>query len=275
MRSLALAGVLLAPVVVTPTVEAQTAQEIFDRMVAEYDRRAADIDNYTVVQQAMGQSVTMYFEKDMSGDHAIFRVKDARIGSMRSGQMADDEGSVQIWEHLPELMERASYEGRETVDGAAVHVVALNDLDDTEFAESIAPGNADFEPKRGTFFVDTELWVPRRMVFEGRLTMEGKPADVTMYMDMQDYRTVDGLLHPFRTAMRVEGLGEAIDPEMRKQYEEMKAQLAEMPESQRAMVEKMMKGQLEQMEKMMGDDGSMNFEITVEEVRVNAGPIGG
>ena len=268
-----LLALALCAIIVTPTLQAQSAQDVFERMLAEHDRRAAGIDNYTVVQDAMGQAVTMYFEKDASGPHPVFRVKSVTVAGQRSaGTAGRDDAEAEFWDHLPELMERATYVGRESVEGNAVHVVKIDDLASTGFGRNIAPGNADFEPKSGTFYVDAERWVPRRMVFEGRMKMQGKTVDVTADVIMRDYRTVDGLLHPFVTAVSVDGLADAIDPATRQQYEQMKKQLAEMPESQRQMVEQMMKGQLAQMEKMMTEGGPMNFEMVVRELRVNAGP---
>jgi hypothetical protein len=61
---------------------------------------------------------------------------------------------------------------------------------------------------------------------------------------------------------------------MKKQYDEMKKQLAELPEAQRQAMEQMMKGRLEQIEKMMGADGGMNVEVVVRDVRVNQGAPG-
>lgn len=269
MRITLAVTVLLASV--AGTAPAQSAQEIFDRMLAAHDRRAAGINDYTVVQEAMGQTSTTYFEKDASGAHPVYRAKQMTVNGMVMENSSQGEAEAEFWEHLPELAKRASYVGRETVDGASVHVVRVTDLASTSFGRGLAPGNAQFEPRQATFYVDPELWMPRRLVFEGRLTLNAKPADVTMTMAMQDYRTVDGLLHPFRSRIRMDGLGQAVDPAMRAQYEQMKKQLAEMPESQRQMVEKMMKGQLEQMEQMMSGDGAMNFEIVVKEVRVNKG----
>ena len=63
-----------------------------------------------------------------------------------------------------------------------------------------------------------------------------------------------------------------MDEETRKQYEEMKKQMAEMPEEQRKMMESMMKGQMEQFEQMLSKDGPMSIEVTVKELRVNSGP---
>jgi hypothetical protein len=175
-----------------------------------------------------------------------------------------------MYAELP-AAERATYKGRETVDGQAVHVIGIDDMQGIRFGRGMTPQNADFEPRRATLYVDTRLSVPRRMILEGRLRNEGKTTDVTMTVDMLDYREVEGMLHPFRSQVRIDGLGQAVDPKMRKEYEEMKKQLAEMPESERKMVEQMMQGQMAQMEKMMGGDGGMNVELVVTELRVNQG----
>jgi hypothetical protein len=94
-------------------------------------------------------------------------------------------------------------------------------------------------------------------------------------VDLRDYREVESLLVPYLSVVSIEGIEAMIDPEMQAQYEEMRRQLESLPESQRAMFEQMMGAQMEQIERMMaGDDGPMTMEITVTEVRVNAGPPG-
>lgn len=249
----------------------QTASEVFSRMLAEQDRRAASVDNYTVVQEVMGHAVTMYLVKDASGPHAVFRAQDTRVEGMGAAPFqAADDMSADLWSDLPALGSQARYLRRETIDGRAVHVVEVPDL--SKAAAFRAPREAagrTFAVRKGTFFVDAGSWVPRRLVFEGTMTTEQKTADVTMIMDLQDYREVEGMLHPFRTAVRMEGM---VSPEDQARFAQMKKQLAELPEAQRQAMENMMKGQLAQLERMMGDDGSMNFESTVREVRVNAGP---
>ena len=152
-----------------------------------------------------------------------------------------------------------------------MHVLRIDDLADIDFGHGAVDEDSDFVPERGTIYVDTDLLIPRRMEFEGSMTTEQGTTDVTSVVDLHDYREIEGMLVPFRTVVEMQGLTEAIDPEMRQQYEEMKRQLAEMPESQRAMAERMMKGQLEQIEKMMQGD-AMVIEMTVTDVRVNAGP---
>ncbi len=264
----------LVPVLLAllPTVvAAQSARSVLERMLAEHDRRAEGIDNYTIVQDVMGQTMTMYYEKDASGAHPIFRVR--KVTGMDGNAhepAAGNEG--EFWAKLPAIMEHARSGGRETVDGHATEVVIIDDLAETGFGESFAPEGGDFTPETATLYVDPELWIPRRMVFTGVMKAQGRTSDITLTMDAQDIRDVDGLLQPFHTLVRVDGLGQAIDPNMRAQYEQMKKQLAEMPESQRQMAEKMMKSQLEQIEQMMKGDGGMNLELVVRALHVNAGP---
>ena len=135
------------------------------------------------------------------------------------------------------------------------------------------PESDSFTPKTGKLFIDTELWIPRRMEFTGDMKTDNGTHEVTSVISLEDYREVSGFLHPFRTVMRMEGIGAMIDPEMRAQYDEMKRQLESVPESQRAMVERMMGAQMERMEEMMsGGDDTMTVEVIVKELRVNTGP---
>jgi hypothetical protein len=268
-RTLAL--VALAGAVSPFIAEAQSAKDVLNGMVAEYEKRMANVTNYTIVQEAMGTPITMYFEKETVDGRAVFRMRQSSVAAMAAPATGEDRGESDMYAELPKLAERATYKGRETVDGQAVHVIVIDDMQGIRFGRGMAPQNADFEPRRATLYVDTRLSVPRRMILEGRMRNEGKTTDVTSTVDMLDYREVEGMLHPFRSQVRIDGLGGAVDPEMRKQYEEMKKQLAEMPESERKMAEQMMKGQLGQMEKMMGSDGGMNVELVVRELRVNQG----
>ena len=249
----------------------QSAAEVFSRMVAEQDRRAAAVENYTVVQEVMGRAVTTYLVKVASGTHAVFRAQDTRVEGMGAAPFeAADDMSADLWTDLPTLGSQARYLRRETIDGHAVHVVEVPDLSKAAaFRTPREAAGRTFEARKGTFFVDASLWVPRRLVFEGKMTTEQRTADVTMIMDLQDYREVEGMLHPFRTAVRVEGM---VSAEEQARFAEMKKQLAELPPEQRQAMEQMMKGQLGQLERMMGEDGSMTFESTVREVKVNAGP---
>jgi roadblock/LC7 domain-containing protein len=94
---------------------------------------------------------------------------------------------------------------------------------------------------------------------------------------MLDYRTVEGMPHPFRTAIEVKGAmaaGGASDEqaaEAREQLAELDRQMAEMPASQREMMEKMMGTRLEQLRNMV-QSGNFEIELVVTDLKVNTGP---
>jgi hypothetical protein len=268
-------AVLGIAVVVGADLHAQSAADVINGMVSAYERQTRNIDNYTIVQETMGIETVSYFEKEMVSGHPVFRLRHVDAGGMAiKGDEAEQERWDAFYTMAPELIERATYEGRDNVGGNAVHVVAVRDLQEIGFAPGAARAEQDFEPTRAKLFIDAGESLMRRMVFEGVMTMNGEAHDVTSIIEFQDYREVDGMLHPFLMTMTMEGLGEAMDPEAQKQYEEMKKELEAMPEEQRKMVEGMMKGQMAKFEEMMSS-GSMAVEVRVKEVRVNSGPPGG
>jgi hypothetical protein len=252
----------------------QSGADVFERMLSEYEQRMANVENYTVVQETMGVETVSYFERRMVDGRSVFRMVRTEAGGVAVTESEDDSGWDEFYTMAPQMMARAAYQGRETVDGHSVHVVAVNDLHELDFGMGSSQDDTDFQPERGTFYVDTETWVARRMIFEGRMTTDGETHDIKSIADFGDFREVDGMLHPFHLSVTMEGLGEAMGPEMQEQLAEMKKQLEQLPESQRAMAEEMMKGQMAQFEQMMGSEGGMKVEIRVIELKVNSGPGG-
>jgi len=272
-----LAPLLASSLLITGGTRAQTGADILNRMLAEYEKRTEHVDNYTLIQETLGQETVAYFEKDVVDGRPVFRVRSAGlVGAPVPSEDQDEGGWDDLYTTAPDLAARAEYSGRDNIQNHSVHVVTVNDLHEIGFGTDASMGDTDFEPTRGTFYVDAETWVVRRLVFEGEMTYEGEPHDVTSTIEFQEYREVDGMLHPFLISVRTEGLGEAMGPEMREQYEEMKKELEQMPEAQRQMVERMMKEQMEAMEGMANQPGGgMTVEIRVKELRVNSGPPAG
>ncbi len=253
---------------------AQSAADILNRMLSEYERRSQGVENYTIVQETMGMETVTYFEKETVDGHPVFRLRNTRAaGMVMTEHDSENDGWDEFYSLAPQMISHAEYQGRDQVEGRAVHVVVVNDLDEIGFGQGPAPEDADFQPERGTFYVDADQWVVRRMEFEGSMITQGEAHDVKSIADFRDYREVDGMLHPFLMDVTVEGFGGAMDPEMREQLEEMKRELEQMPEAQRNMVEQMMKAQIENLEQM-GDEGGMEIQIKVKQLRVNSGPPG-
>jgi hypothetical protein len=254
--------------------QAQSAADVINGMVSEFERQTRNVENYTVVQETMGVETVSYFEKEMVSGHPVFRLRQVRAGgTVVRGDEAEQERWDAFYTMAPEIIARASYEGRDNIGGHAVHVVSVRDLQEIGFKPAATQSDQDFVPTRARLFIDADQSLMRRMVFEGVMTTQGEAHDVTATVDLSDYRAVDGMLHPFTMEMTMEGLGQALDPEAQEQYEEMKRQLEAMPEEQRKMVEGMMKDRMAQFEQMMGG-GDMKVEVRVKEVRVNSGPPG-
>jgi hypothetical protein len=256
---------------VASSAQAQTAPDIVARMLAEYERRAEGIDDYTLIQEVMGLETVSYFEREMVDGRPVFRLRRSSAGGMDvpdSGQGGLDE----IYSIGAELGERATYRGVERIDDYDLHVLDVSDFSGLGFGRNVTP-DSEFAPRGGTIFLDVDTYAPRRLEFEGEMTNAQGVHTVSSTIEMGDYREVEGLLVPFRTVVQIEGLGAAIDPETRAQFERMQRELESMPPEQRAMVESMMAEQLEQFRAMMsGEDAPMTVRILVREVRVNAGP---
>lgn len=262
---------------------AQSASEILDNALQRYEQRMAGIDNYTVVQSAEGmggmasmmgdEGTTLYYEKTMVDGHPVFQVHHPAMDSIM--QMQQQSGAMRSPAETMRLMkDHASLEGSDTVDGHDCWVIRVDDpaaLAPMEDSES----SSAMKLESMTMCLDKEEYVPRRMTMEGEMSVNGQTNTVDMESHMTDYREVDGLLHPFRTEVSMSGMTGSMSPEerenTRKQLEEAKAKMAEMPEAQRAMMEKMMGGRLEQMEQMLAE-GSMSFAFVVKDLKVNAGP---
>ncbi len=269
LTGLALATALLAGAV---PAAAQSASDIVDRMLAAYEQRAEGVDDYTVVQDVMGFQTLQYFEKEIVNGRPVFRRHDLPAGMPNSESVGELD---QIYAMGEDLAHRATYQGVERIDDYDLHVLRVDDFEGLGFEQTISD-EAEFRPTGGRLFIDVDTYAPRRFEFDGEMTNPEGVHEVSSTVTLGDYREVDGLLLPFRTVVEIHGLGAAIDPEMRAQFEEMQRELESMPESQRAMVEQMMAGQLEQFRAMMEDEGSpMTVQVLVHEVRVNAGPPNG
>ena len=271
LRGISTSLVLCA--LVATSVAGQSVADIVDRMYEAYERQAAGVDNYTVVQTIMGFESVDYFEKEMVDGRPVFRRSNAGGGGFSFGIGDEDAGQGDIFLIGPDLVEHARYAGREQIDGSSVHVLAVDDVSALDIAPQTGSDDMDFVPRRARIFIDDEIMALRRMEFVGDATTDDGVHEVTMRMDLLDYRDVSGLLIPHHTVMEIEGFGAMIDPGMQAQFEEMERQLADLPPEQRQMMERMMGPQIEQMRQMMsGGDGGMTVEVRVTDVRVNSGP---
>jgi hypothetical protein len=131
-----------------------------------------------------------------------------------------------------------------------------------------------------TLWLDTGRHVPLRAEVEGETKIEGEWQPVTITVVRADYTEVDGVLFPGRSTTTITGpdteggsgmFSDSERNELREKIATGMRQLDKLPEQHRAMVEQMMRPRMAQLEAMMGP-GLMEFDTTLVEARVNAGP---
>jgi hypothetical protein len=260
---------------------AQTAAEWMSRAMAAQAGRLAGVENVTIVQDMMGMEMIMYMEKrDADGTPILIPIS-VTMGGMTNPIPQDMAQADWANPFQQEWVDRTRLVGRAELDGHAVRVFVVDDFSGLELPRLPQGGEGamDFRPTSFRYSLDEEELVVRKVEMEGEsLQADGSRSLVQLTMFMEDYREVDGYLHPFVTRTITEGVLEAANidqEELQAQLEEMRAQLANMPEAQRAMLEGMLKPQIEQLEEMLGSEGGMEMTITVKEIKVNAGPPGG
>ena len=255
------AGSLILAVAATP-VAAEDARQILEKMMERHEQRMVSVESVTIVQEVMGIESTTRLEK---------RLVDGKPTLMRAEGNVRDFGG--LYTSLEAMAQSATLEGTETVDGVPCWVIEVEDLGGMNLG---AEGTNDFESKDGTLYIDKKDLVPRRMEMNGVTRRNGPEQAVSLEMSLQDYRDVDGWLHPFLYELRITGEGGAVPAEIaevRKAMAQMKEELAKMPAEQRQMMEQMMRNRMPDFEQAVDGD-AFKVTVTVKEIRVNE-PAGG
>ena len=272
-----IAALCALPFALIPTSAASqtSAAEILEAALAHHEARTSGIENYTIVQNAMGMESTIYFERETVNGRTVFRPRRMSVGGQSMPVDDDEAGSPH--EMLATAVEHVKLEGTETVQGRTTHVLAIDDLSEVPGFAPLPEDAGDMELRRATLYLDAADHVIRRMVMEGTATVDGATQPLTMDIQLEDYRDVEGLLHPFRTVMKMTGpapnMSAADIEQARRSFEEMKASMAKMSDAERKMMEGMIQPQMERLEKMLSG-GGMEFVVEVTDLRVNTGPPG-
>lgn len=270
-------GLLAAPPFAA---DAQSAQDIVQRVLDASERRMAGVENLTLRQDVMGVSTTTYMIKEEVDGYPVLRPHSVDAMGVDVDLMED---SWDVWADPRSMygptMDQWVLEGTGNVDGHETWRLSLSDLelldwDDEEMWEE----DAIFEADRLLLEVDRERLVPLRMEIEGEVQDEGGPKPVRMVMSFSDYRTVQGYMHPFLTVVEMDmgaaGLSDEEVREAREAMAEFQRELENMPPAQREMMERMMADQMEMFEQMLAGEG-IRVEMQVTELLVNRGPPSG
>lgn len=273
--------------------QAQTASEILRTAMEHYQQRMEGIENYTLVQSMGGTESASYFQRVQTEEgHPVYR----QTSSLDLSQEGPEESADSFLEEgggematgvadpsalFDEIAPRATLQGTEAVTGHEAWVISIDDLSGIDFGATMgteatgATSQTSFRPASLKLWLDKERYVTLRSSMTGTMEMQDEATEVTFDARMDDYREVDGMLHPFHTEVSIEGMAGALTSDQQAQLSEAQKQLQEqlenMSEAQRAMVEKMMEDRMPDMEAMAGT-GAMTFTMDVHELRVNEGP---
>ncbi len=250
------------------------AAEMLEQVRAHYEMSIRTVDDYKIVTS----NFTTHYHKEYDNGRPYFVSKvetDSFWGSISdmgmhtTSPMVDaDFFSPEVFEHL--LM-NSRYMGTERIDDLNTHVIFLDDM------RVLMEAFDDMEEPIGSLslYFDDEHWVLRKMKFSAMAEIdEGDVRMIEPVVRMKDYRTINGLMIPFKTTISVHGLSEHLSDEEREEamaaLAEMEQELKQMPAEQRSMLEQMMGGQLDQLRQMLADD-MIEFAIEIKEVLVNIG----
>lgn len=268
---------LLAALVLAPPAFAQSAHDVLGAALARYEADMAGVDNYTLTQSVLGFPTTVYAERTEGGaplDYTYYTL--LPTGLQETGSLESQGSMSNPYVMLDRIADHARYAGTEDVGGTETHAVVVDDFQEVASEFDALPDEAEGELdiETLTLYLGTDDHRIHQMRMEGTMEREGQTSPVVVETRFSDYRTVDGLTVPFRTAMEIQGMEGQMDPEereeARRQLEEARQQMASMPAAQREMMERMMGDQLEQLQQMLEGE-NLTFEVEVTDVKVNAG----
>jgi hypothetical protein len=249
---------------------AQTVAEIVEGMYASAERQAEGIDDYTLVQTALGVEMSSFFRKDFFEGRPVFRLVEATNQGFSFSLGEEGAGVGDVFLYGPELAEHGRYAGHEEIGGSAVHVIAVDDLSLLDIAQPTAPGDMEFRPRTARLYIDDRMMIPRRMEFVGDAVTPAGPQEITVRVDMQSFLPVNSLYVPFRTVVQIEGLEDVMGPETMAQLAEIQAQLDALPPDQREMMLAILGPQIEMLRQMMSGGGdALTVVITIKDVFIN------
>ncbi len=265
-----------------PGLTAQTAQDIIRAAIERNDSRTTRVYNYTVVHDFRGFESESYFERADVGGRWVFvpAVTATDLGGQEVRQETVRELGTSAWADPFGYLERwaaaATSEGTQAIGGVNNWVVRIDDFLGAHWG--LTPGTyADgaFEPNVGRLYFDTRTYLVNRFDVTGTLLQQdGVARPVRIVANMADYRTIEGLTHPFTLDLEVYGLGPG-GAEMASAavlLDDLRRQLAELGEQERAEVQALIDQQLALFEAELAGVAPLRMTARVLDIRVNEGP---
>lgn len=259
----------------TPHVQAQSAKEVLRKAADRYEQAMDDIDDMTMVLLPKGDfsafdQMTTYYKKTVEDGQTMFKTHTKFEGGF--SEMAGPSTSSRPLDLFSmgtrmyeELSETAEYKGKETLDGATVHVLFIEDM--TPLMEDITDQPEQMQDavkfSKAQLYIDASEYVVRKMEMVMGMHETGVAQSMKMEVLMSDYRQVGPLYYPFSMKTIMEN---PISDEQRAELESQRAQiestLAQLPEAQRHQMRKMLNA--------LGNE-QIVIEMIMKDLQVNKG----
>jgi len=238
-----------------------------DAVAGGIEQGMADAGLPPELLQANGSSPSATLDpRVLMGGNAAFLRAATDAGE---GAAGSDGGAAAA--ELAEVMDQATLQGTETVEGREAYLLRAADLGQTQTFDG-----GEYTLDSVSPWIDTEHYVPLKTRMQGAMTTNGETRPVTIERVDGDYRQVpdSNLYEPYRQVTSLSGMMDAAQQaqlrEAQAQMQQMEQQLASMPAEQRAMMERMMGPQLE-MIRNMAKSGGFEMETQVSRIVVNPG----
>jgi len=247
-----------------------TADKILQNMLESYEKQMKGIKDFTIIsedfedQEEAGSTEIEYNKKATIDGKTVYK----RREEMNEGDDITIYDGEYEWEwHVGEeviknkvdydpstFISRESLEkidaqlfGSEEINGEKTYILQINNMKDLMHFSS--EEKEMIQTVKGKSWVDTDDWMMRKM----EMNMEGAMGKMKTIINFEDYRTIDGMLVPFKETSVT---STEMSPEM------IQSRLQQVPEQYRKQAEEQMKAQM----------GKKQVSVTkVKEVKVNTG----
>ncbi|MCC5942980.1 MAG: hypothetical protein JJU37_15660 [Balneolaceae bacterium] len=251
---------------------AQSPADILERMISEHSNSLSNVETMMVITTMEGlietdEPDTTYYRK-VTMDNGML--------SMQPVTSASDVPSTNVHDfntNFDALVENASYEGTETIDGYSTHVLLIEDISSlyrgaTSGLED-TPVTQEGEAMRGRLYIDSNNYVLRRMSFEMQFSEEYTGS---YDINFKDYRDVNGMPYSFLAEMVIDGISEQFSAEdlaqARQGLQEAREQIDNASGMQRRILERTLRGTIDRLETML-EEGGMSMRLITHTVETN------
>ena len=249
---------------------AQSAADILDRMIQEYSNSISGIETMMVITKMEGfletdEPDTTYYRKVQMEDGSYTMQE---VGSARETPSAD---YYNFKANYDAIVNNASYEGTESIDGRNAHVLLIEDISAlyNDAVAGVEQADESAEAQRGRLYIDASDYVLLRMSFEMQFEEEFSGS---IDMNMKDYRDVDGMKYPFLIEMVYDGISDQFSAEelaeAQKGLREAREQIDNASGMQRRILERTLRGTIERLETML-EEGGMSMRMVTQAVETN------